>query len=352
MHAIERFLAACRRQPVDRPPVWIMRQAGRYMESYRELKTRVSFMELCRTPQYATEATMMAVDQLDIDAAIVFSDILIPLEPIGLKVDFDDRGPRVEPPVRCLADVERLNVNGATDHLGYVYEAIGQIQRELDGRLPLLGFAGSPFTLAVYAIEGGTTRNKHAIRRMIYDAPEALHLLLSKLSDLVGAYLVAQVKAGVNAVQIFDTWGGLLTEAEWRVFSLPYTQRAMRTVRAATDAPIIHYALEASHLVPAMVELPCDVLSVDWREPLSSVRKRTGYLHAYQGNVESGIMTASHGAIDRAVRECLEDFGRVPGHILNLGHGITPDANVAAAKHFVAVAKEAGAKLWATGSAL
>ncbi len=350
MHATERFLAAARRQPVDRPPVWIMRQAGRYMETYRELKTRVSFMELCRTPHLATEATMMAVDQLDIDAAIVFSDILIPLEPLGLKVDFDERGPRIEPPIRSREAIERLSLEGATDHLGHVYEAIGLIQKELAGRLPLLGFAGSPFTLATYAIEGGTTKNKHAIRRMIYDAPEALHLLLDKLSTLVGDYLVAQLGAGADAVQIFDTWGGLLTEAEWRVFSLPYTQRAMKRVRAASDAPIIHYALEASHLVPAMSDLPCDVLSVDWREPLSSVRARSGYLHAYQGNVEPGVMTASHAAIERAVKDCLADFGRVPGHILNLGHGITPDANVAAARHFVEVAKEAGRRLWETGS--
>lgn len=350
MHAIDRFIAACRRQPVDRPPVWIMRQAGRYMETYRALKTRVTFMELCRTPEIATEATMMAVDQLGIDAAIVFSDILIPLEPLGLKVDFDDRGPRVEPPIRTLGDIEKIQVAGATDHLGFVYDALGLIQKELDGRLPLLGFAGSPWTLATYAIEGGTTKNKHAIRRMVYDAPEALHLLLDKLSVLVGDYLVAQIRAGANAVQVFDTWGGILTEAEWRVFSMPYTQRVLRHVRAHSDAPTVHYALEGAHLVASMGELDCDVLSVDWREPLSSVRARTGNRHAFQGNVEPGIMTASHAAIERAVKACLADFGRVPGHILNLGHGITPDANVPAARHFVDVAKEAGKRLWETGS--
>jgi uroporphyrinogen decarboxylase len=349
MHAIERFLAACRRQPVDRPPVWIMRQAGRYMETYRALKTRVSFMELCRTPEVATEATMMAVDQLGIDAAIVFSDILIPLEPLGLTVDFDERGPRVDPPVRSAEDIARIDPRGATDHLGFVYDAIGLIQRELAGRLPLLGFAGSPWTLAVYAVEGGTTKNKHAIRRLVYDAPEALHQLLDKLSVLVGDYLVAQIRAGANAVQVFDTWGGILTEAEWQVFSKPYTQRVLQHVRAHSDAPTVHYALEAAHLVPSFGDLACDVLSVDWREPLSSVRARTGDRHAFQGNVEPGVMTASHAAIERAVKACLTDFGRRPGHILNLGHGITPDANVPAARHFVQVAQEAGRRLWETG---
>ncbi len=350
MHPTARFLAACRREPVDRPPVWIMRQAGRYMETYRALKSRCTFMELCRTPALATEATMMAVDQLDVDAAIVFSDILIPLEPLGLTVDFDEGGPRVTPPIRSREDIARIDVTGATDHLGYVYDAIGSITRALDGRLPLLGFAGSPFTLATYAIEGGTTKNKHAIRRLMYDAPDALHALLGQLAVLVGDYLVAQVRAGCDAVQVFDTWGGLLTPAEWRTFSAPYSSLAMARVRAATTAPIIHYALEASHLVEAMGELPCDALSVDWREPLSTVRARSGGRHALQGNVEPGVMTASHDAIARAVAACVADYGKMPGHIINLGHGITPDANVPAARHFVACAKEYGARLWQTGS--
>jgi uroporphyrinogen decarboxylase len=176
------------------------------------------------------------------------------------------------------------------------------------------------------------------------------HALLSHLSVIVGDYLAAQVEAGCDAVQIFDTWGGLLTAAEWETFSGPYTRAALARLRQKTQAPAIHYGLEASHLVEAMGTLPCEALSVDWREPLSRVRARAGGRHALQGNVEPGVMTASHGAIARAVRACVADYGREPGHIVNLGHGITPDANVAAARHFVKSAKEYGARLWQTGS--
>ena len=359
MRPTERFLAACRRQPVDRPPVWIMRQAGRYMASYRALRERASFMEICRRPELSLEATMMPVEQLGIDAAIVFSDILVPLEPMGLAVTFDEGGPRVSP-VTSAAAIAALRTDVADD-LGFVYEAIALIKRALAEQapaaptsgsafasaLPLLGFAGSPFTLATYAVEGGTTRNKHALRRLIWDAPEALHALLGKLAEVVAAYGIRQIDAGADAIQLFDTWGGLLTEAEWRVFSLPYTSRVLATLRAARpETPLIHYALEAAHLVEAMGELPCDVLSVDWREPLSRARSRTGGRFALQGNVEPGVMTCSHAAIGKAVRACMDDYGRVPGHIVNLGHGITPDATVGAAQVFVEEAKAHGAALW------
>ena len=343
-------MAACRREPVDRPPVWIMRQAGRYMASYQALRQRAPFMEICRRPELALEATLMPVEQLGVDAAILFSDILVPLEPMGLAVHFGEAGPEVER-VRSAEAVAALRTD-VVDELAFVFEAVRQIKAALQARspeapLPLLGFSGAPLTLATYAVEGGTTRNKHALRKLIWDAPEVLHALLRKLTEVVTPYCIAQIDAGADAIQLFDTWGGSLTEAEWRVFSMPYTNEVFQRVRAARPGvPLIHYALEAAHLVPALGELSCDVLSVDWREPLSVVRAKTGGRYAHQGNVDPGVMVASDAAIRRAVAMCLDDFGAVPGHIVNLGHGITPDASVAAAQAFVAAAQEHGARLW------
>ncbi|TNF28383.1 MAG: uroporphyrinogen decarboxylase [Deltaproteobacteria bacterium] len=343
MDPTERFLAACRRQPVDRPPIWIMRQAGRYMPSYQEVRSKVSFMELCRSPELCTEVTLMPIDQLGVDAAILFSDILVPLEGMGLEVSFDDRGPRVAPALRSAAEVAALRVDGADEEVAYVYEAVRQIKAALAGRVPLLGFAGAPLTLAIYAIEGGSSRNRHAVRKMVYEAPEVLEQLLDKLTTVVIRYLRHQVEAGVDAVQIFDTWGGTMSLAEWRRFSLPYTARIMESLKD-TGVPLVHYALGSAHLTEGLAELPCDVLSVDWREPLSLIREKTGGRFALQGNVEPGVLTCGDEHIYAAAKACLDDYGDAPGHIFNLGHGITPDVEVAAAKALVDAAKELGAR--------
>ncbi len=334
MDPTARLLAACRRQPVDRPPIWIMRQAGRYMPSYREVRKRVSFMELCRTPEIACEVTMMPIDQLGLDAAILFSDILVPLESMGQKIYFDKAGPHCEPAVRSAADIDKLTVDGAVDGVSYVYDAVSLIKKTLNGRAPLLGFAGAPLTLATYAIEGGTSKHKHEIRRLIYTEPAAMHRLLDKLATVITEYLRRQIQAGADAVQLFDTWGGMLTEAEWRTFSMPYTARIMEGI-ADLGAPILHYCLGSAHLTPALAELPCDVLSVDWRQSLSSIREATGGRYALQGNIEAGILRAEPHHIEAAAKACLDDYGTGPGHIVNLGHGITPDVSVAAAKHLV-----------------
>lgn len=343
MDPTERFLRACRRQPVDRPPIWIMRQAGRYMPSYQAIRDKVSFMELCRSPELCTEVTLMPIDQIGVDAAILFSDILIPLEGMGLDVSFDDRGPRVSPPLRTAAEVDGLRVDGADEEVAYVYEAVRQIKAALNGRVPLLGFAGAPLTLATYAIEGGSSRNHHDLRKLIYQAPEVLERLLDKLATVVTRYLRHQIEAGVDAVQIFDTWGGTLSLADWRRFSLPYTARIMEGIRD-TGVPIVHYALGSAHLTEGLAELPCDVLSVDWREPLSKIREQTGGRFALQGNVEPGVLTCGDERIHAAAKACLDDYGDGPGHIFNLGHGITPDVSVAAAKALVDAAKELGAR--------
>jgi len=335
-----RFLNACRRLPVDRPPVWIMRQAGRYMASYRAVRKEVSFLELCRTPQLACDVTLMPIDQLDVDAAILFSDILVPLETMGLEVDFNP-GPHIANPVRSGADVDALRVEGAADGLGYVYDALRTIRKALPEDVPLLGFAGAPWTLATYAIEGGTSKNHHEIKRMMYAEPGAMAALLDKLVEVVIDYGKQQVEAGAEAIQLFDTWGGLLSVEQWKQFSGQYTARIFEGLKD-TGVPLVHYVKDGAHLFDALAELPCDVLSVDWRVPLGHVREATGGRYALQGNIDPGVLRAGEDVIRGAVKQCLDSYGEGPGHVVNLGHGITPDVTVEAAKALVDAVKELG----------
>ena len=340
MNPTTRFLNACYAKPVDRPPVWLMRQAGRYMDSYQAVRKRVSFMELCRTPELACEVTMMPIEQLGVDAAILFSDILVPLEPMGVKVWFDG-GPQIAPAVRSPADVDALRVDGVADDVGYVYEAIGLIRKELaSSELPLLGFSGSPWTLASYLIEGGTSRNHHELKRMMFAEPDALHRLLDKLATVVSAYLRRQIEAGVHAVQIFDTWGVLLDRPTWETFSGHYTARIMSEL-ADCGVPLIHYN-KGTHLLESAAALPCDVVSADWTVDLAALRGKLGPSRGIQGNIDPAVMRAPDAVIEDAVKRCLEAHGPGPGHIVNFGHGITPDANVHSARHLVETVQELG----------
>lgn len=341
MDPTERFIKACRREPVDRPPVWLMRQAGRYMSTYRAVRERVSFMELCRSPELCTDVTMMPIDQLGVDAAILFCDILVPLEPMGAKVYFDGNGPHVEPPVRTIEDIDRMRSTGVADDVGFVYEAVRQIKSALGGRVPLLGFSGAPWTLATYLVEGGTSRNHHNLRELMYAHPEALEKLLDKLTVVVIDYLRHQIAAGADAVQVFDTWGGALTEPQWRRFSGRYTARVFEAL-ADTGVPRIHFVQGAAHLLSATAELPCEVLSVDWRQSLGTVRERTGGRFALQGNLDPGVLRAPADVIAQEVRGVLDSYGSGPGHIMNLGHGITPDVTVDAARAMVEAAQSYG----------
>ncbi|MCB9728607.1 MAG: uroporphyrinogen decarboxylase [Deltaproteobacteria bacterium] len=340
MHPIERFVAACRCQPVDRPPVWLMRQAGRYMPSYQAVRRRYSFMDLCRTPEAACEVTMQPIDELGVDAAILFSDILVPLEPMGVRVGFE-HGPVVEPAVRSVAAIDALRSEGVADEVPYVYEAVRLIRRELGGRLPLLGFAGSPWTLASYLVEGGSSRNLHELKHLLYAEPAALERLLDKLTDVVIAYLGRQIDAGVDAVQVFDSWGGVLDEVTWRATSGRTLARIVEAL-APTGVPVLLYVHGGPHLLGALSEMGATGLSVDWRVPLSEVRRIVGPGTALQGNVDPGILRAPVPVIREAVAQCLASHGPGPGHIMNLGHGITPDATVAAARAFVEAAQEFG----------
>ena len=342
MDATERFLKVCRREPVDRPPVWLMRQAGRYMSTYQAVRKRVSFMDLCRSPELCTEVTMMPIDQLGVDAAILFSDILVPLEPMGAKVYFDWKGPHVEPPVRTVADIDRMRSSGVADDVGFVYEAVRQIKAALGGRVPLLGFSGAPWTLATYLVEGGTSKNHHNLRELMYAEPEALERLLDKLTTVIIDYLRNQIAAGADAVQLFDTWGGALTEAQWRRFSGRYSQRVFEAL-ADTGVPRIHFVQGGAHLLAATAEFSCEVLSVDWRQPLSQILEITGGRYALQGNMDPGVLRAPAPVIAQEVRAVMDSYGTGPGHIMNLGHGITPDVTVDAARAMVDTTQSYGA---------
>ena len=344
MDALTRFIEACYRRPVDRPPVWLMRQAGRYMDSYQAVRARVSFMELCRSPDLVCEVTLMPIEQLGVDAAIIFSDILVPLEPMGTKVHFDGKGPHVEPAVRSVADIDRLRgaAEGVAEDVSFVYDAIATTRRALDPAIPLLGFSGAPWTLASYLVEGGTSRHHHELKRLIYSEPAALERLLDKLTGVVIAYLRRQVEAGAQALQVFDTWGGLLDAERWQRWSRPYTQRVFQGL-ADLDVPLVHYVNGGAHLIEAMDGLACDVLSMDWRVPLGEVRARTGSRYALQGNIDSAVMRAPLPGIEREVIRCLDAYGPGPGHIVNFGHGITPDAAVEAARALVEAAEALGA---------
>ena len=267
MNPTERFLNACQGLPVDRPPVWLMRQAGRYMSSYQAVRKRVSFMELCRTPEIACEVTMMPIDQLGVDAAILFSDILVPLEPMGVKVWFDG-GPQIAPAVRSVADIDKLRADGVADELGFVYDAVSLIRRELSPRgIPLLGFAGSPWTMASYLVEGGSSRHHHELKRLMYAEPGALHRMLDKLTRVVIAYLTRQVEAGAQAIQLFDTWGSLLPLKQWQTFSGDYSRRVIDAINAL-GVPTIHFA-KGTHLLGACAALGSRV-GIDVHSPLAA----------------------------------------------------------------------------------
>ena len=276
----------------------------------------------------------MPIDQLGVDAAILFCDILVPLEPMGTTLRFDSKGPHVEPAVRSTDDIDRLRTDGVADDVGYVYEAVETIVRALDGRVPLLGFAGSPWTLATYLVEGGTSKNHHHLRELLYGEPDALHRLLAKLATVLVDYLRGQIEAGCDVVQIFDSWGGTLSAPQWRRFSGAYTARVMEGI-ADLGVPIIHYVNGGAHLLEATAELPCDVLSVDWRMSLGEVRQRTEGRYALQGNLDPGVLRAPHDIIAAETRQMMAEMSGELGYIANLGHGITPDVTVDAARVMV-----------------
>ena len=330
--ANDRLLRALRREPVDRTPIWIMRQAGRYLPEYRHVRERAgSFLELCRTPELACEVTLQPVERFNLDAAILFSDILTIPAAMGLGLHFvEGEGPRFERPLRSAADIERLGAPDPEQELAYVPDAVRTIRSALAGRVPLIGFAGSPWTLATYMVEAGASRDFRRIKGLLYDEPAALQRLLDVLVDAVTDYLNAQIRAGAQAVQIFDTWGGVLTPGDYRRFSLDAMARivaGLEREREGRPVPVILFTKGGGAWLEAMAETGCDALGLDWTTDMADARRRVGDRVALQGNLDPVALFARPERIRDAAGEVLAAFGEGSGHVFNLGHGILPQTN-------------------------
>jgi len=334
----DRFLRACRREPVDATPVWFMRQAGRYMPEYRAIRARHTLLDICRQPDLATQVTLQPVDRIDVDAAILFSDLLLLLAPMGIPFDFvKGEGPVIERPVRTADDVGHLRQFEPRDELSHVLETIRLVRKELEGRVPLIGFAGAPFTLASYAIEGGPSSHYAKTKALMYGEPKVWHKLCDMFATIVGDYLVAQVEAGVQAVQIFDSWVGALSPDDYREFALPHTSRILEAAKA-TGVPVIHFGTGTATLLETMATAGGDVIGADWRIPLDDAWQLIGHDRAIQGNLDPTLLL---GPLDRMMDGAGDILRRAagrPGHIFNLGHGILPETpveNVQALARFV-----------------
>lgn len=323
----DRFLRACRREPVDATPVWFMRQAGRYMAEYRAIREKHTLLQICRQPEIACEVTLQPVRALGVDAAILFADILLPLEPMGSPFEFAaGEGPVFDHPVRTAADVAALRVIDPEESLGHVLAAIRMIRKELDGKTPLIGFAGAPFTLASYLVEGGKSAHYAKTKQMMYGEPELWNALMTKLAEVVRRYLRAQVTAGAQAVQLFDSWIGALSPTDYREFILPHVSHILQDV-AQTGVPVIHFGTGTATLLELQKEAGGTVIGVDWRTPLGGARRLLGTDVAVQGNLDPLLLFAPRPLLERRVVEVLEAAGPAPGHIFNLGHGILPETS-------------------------
>ncbi len=332
MEINQRFLQACNRQPVDVTPVWFMRQAGRYMPEYRAIREKYSLIEICQHPEIAAEVTMQPVRALSVDAAILFADILLPVIPLGLGLEFaKGEGPVIGSPVRTLDDVRGMKPFDAESDLGYVMDVIRILRGELKD-VPLIGFCGAPFTVASYIIEGGSSREFLKTKTMMYSAPDVFHALMEKLSIVLSDYLVAQIRAGAQAVQVFDSWVGALSPVDYETFVLPYSQKVLSAAKVE-GVPVIHFGTNTTTLLPLMKRAGGDVLGLDWRIPLDDGWKLLGGDVAVQGNLDPAILFAPLPEIKKRVHDILNRANGKPGHIFNLGHGIlqnTPVDNVKA----------------------
>ncbi|MDD3447638.1 MAG: uroporphyrinogen decarboxylase [Gammaproteobacteria bacterium] len=328
----DRFLRALLRQPVDVTPVWMMRQAGRYLPEYRATRARAGdFMTLCQTPELACEVTLQPLERFPLDAAILFSDILTVPDAMGLGLSFEEgEGPVFENPVRKERDVDRLHVPDPEGELRYVMDAVRLIRRELDGRVPLIGFSGSPWTLATYVVEGGTSKNFARVKGMLFDRPALLHRVLEVLTRSVIAYLNAQVAAGAQALMVFDTWGGVLTPRAYREFSLDYMARIVEGVTREADGrrvPVILFTKGGGQWLEGIAATGCDGVGLDWTTDLADARARVGDRVALQGNLDPCVLYAGPERIRDEVATVLASYGKGTGHVFNLGHGIHPDVN-------------------------
>jgi uroporphyrinogen decarboxylase len=322
-----RFLRACLRQPVDCTPVWFLRQAGRYMPEYQAVRRAHTLIEICKRPDLAAEVTITAAEKLDVDAAIIFADLLLPLEPMGLDFEFQaGEGPKVHRPIRSFADIDALRIDRTAD-LGYVADAIRHVVAHFGNRMGMIGFCGAPFTLASYMIEGGGSRNYIETKRLMYSDPAAWQMLMDKLTTVLVEYAAQQVKAGADVIQIFDSWAGALSVADYREYVLPITQSMVRQVQAL-GVPVIYFGVDTATLLPSMRETGADVIGLDWRIPLDVGRQAVGQHCAVQGNLDPIALFAPEAKLRARVEEVLRQAGGIPGHIFNVGHGIVPNTPV------------------------
>jgi uroporphyrinogen decarboxylase len=340
------FLRACRGESVERTPVWIMRQAGRYLPEYRALRERHDFLECCRTPELACEITLQPVRRLGVDAAILFSDILVPLPGMGVRVAFEP-GPRLERALRTRADVDALRVIDAREATPFVLDAVRLLRRELAGGLPLIGFAGAPFTVASYLVEGGASKSFSAIKAMLYAEPETAHALLAKCADVLASYLAEQVRAGADAAMLFDTWAGLLAPEQVRTFALPYARRVLEAARATAPGrqiPRIYYAGDSAGWLEDCRETGAEVVGVDWRIGLDAARRRLGPDLVLQGNLDPAVLLGPVRQIRERAATVLAQARTgqpdAPRHVFNLGHGILPDTPPEHARALVDAVRE------------
>jgi uroporphyrinogen decarboxylase len=329
----DRLIRALLRQPVDVTPVWMMRQAGRYLPEYLRVRKQAgSFMALCTNPELACEVTLQPIDRFPLDAAILFSDILTIPDAMGLGLYFEEgEGPRFHKPVRSAADVNALGVPDPETELRYVMEAVRLIRRALDNRLPLIGFSGSPWTLATYMVEGSSTKTFSHVKGMLYSEPRLLHQLLETVAASVSSYLNAQIAAGAQAVMIFDTWGGVLTPEDYRDFSLQYMQKIVAGLTREADGlrvPVVLFTKGGCQWLEIMADTGADALGLDWSTDLGMARKRVGDRVALQGNLDPAVLYATPGVIREKVAHVLAEFGKGPGHVFNLGHGNPEHAGV------------------------
>jgi uroporphyrinogen decarboxylase len=327
------FLKACRGEKTDFTPVWIMRQAGRYLPQYHTVRSKGTFLELCKAPERAAEVTIQPVDFLDVDAAILFSDILVPLEKMGAPLEFQEKkGPVFPSPIRDQAAVDALGIPDPEDDLGYVMDTIRILRKELVDRVPLIGFSGAPFTLATYLIEGGSSKNYYQTKKMMYEAPELYGNLLDKITECTITYLTGQAAAGAQALQVFDSWAGVLAPRDYAEFAFPYVKRIITALKKVTDVPLIYFANNGATLLDQTINCGADVLGFDWRINLDEVVNRVGSKVSIQGNMDPISLFLPEERLADRVRNVLTQAKDARGHIFNLGHGIIPETSPDQAK--------------------
>ena len=338
-----RFVKACKAQAADRTPVWLMRQAGRYMPEYRAVRKRYSLIEICKQPAIAAEVTITAAEILGVDAAIIFADLLLPLEVMGLPFHFAaGEGPVVKTPIRDAGDVERLQADGAAE-LGYVSEAVRLVSQHFAGRLPVIGFCGAPFTLASYMIEGSGSRNYVHTKKMMYRSPRTWNELMGKLVEVTSAYATDQASAGADAIQVFDSWVGCLSVEDYRRYVLPRTKELVGKLQQ-TGVPVIYFGTDSATLLPSMKETGAEVIGLDWRIPLAEGWRSLNFRGAVQGNLDPVLLFADWNELRLRAQGILRQAGGRPGHIFNLGHGILPETPVENVKALVRFVQEQSAK--------